>query len=59
MNKNDLVVKLLTTLVCQADATKAVDAVLDNIAGSLGNGGSSPCRFRNFLGNAPGSDDQS
>ncbi|MGB2206698.1 MAG: HU family DNA-binding protein [Parvibaculales bacterium] len=40
MNKNDLISQVAGDAgLSKADATKAVDAVLDNIAGSLGNGG--------------------
>ena len=40
MNKNDLISQVADDAgLSKADATKAVDAVLDNIAGSLGNGG--------------------
>ena len=40
MNKNDLISQVADDSgLSKADATKAVDAVLDNIAGSLGNGG--------------------
>ena len=40
MNKNDLISQVANDAgLSKADATKAVDAVLDNIAGSLGNGG--------------------
>ena len=40
MNKNDLISHVADDAgLSKADATKAVDAVLDNIAGSLGNGG--------------------
>ncbi|MBL70516.1 MAG: DNA-binding protein HU [Rhodobiaceae bacterium] len=40
MNKNDLISQVADdTGLSKVDATKAVDAVLDNIAGSLSNGG--------------------
>ena len=40
MNKNDLISQVADDAgLSKADATKAVDAVLDNIAGSLSNGG--------------------
>ena len=40
MNKNDLISQVADDAgLSKVDATKAVDAVLDNIAGSLGNGG--------------------
>lgn len=40
MNKNDLISQVAGDAgLSKADATKAVDAVLDNIAGSLSNGG--------------------
>jgi len=40
MNKNDLISQVADDSgLSKADATKAVDAVLDNIAGSLSNGG--------------------
>jgi len=40
MNKNDLISQVANDAgLSKADATKAVDAVLDNIAGALGNGG--------------------
>ena len=40
MNKNDLISQVANDSgLSKADATKAVDAVLDNIAGSLSNGG--------------------
>ena len=40
MNKNDLISHVADDSgLSKADATKAVDAVLDNIAGSLSNGG--------------------
>jgi DNA-binding protein HU-beta len=40
MNKNDLISQVAgDSGLSKADATKAVDAVLDNIAGSLSNGG--------------------
>ncbi|MBL6762060.1 MAG: HU family DNA-binding protein [PS1 clade bacterium] len=40
MNKNDLISQVADDAgLSKADATKAVDAVLDNIAGALGNGG--------------------
>ena len=40
MNKNDLMSQVADDSgLSKADATKAVDAVLDNIAGSLSNGG--------------------
>ena len=40
MNKNDLISQVANDAgLSKVDATKAVDAVLDNIAGSLGNGG--------------------
>ncbi len=40
MNKNDLISQVAGDAgLSKADATKAVDAVLDNIAGALGNGG--------------------
>jgi len=40
MNKNDLISQVADDAgMSKADATKAVDAVLDNIAGSLSNGG--------------------
>jgi DNA-binding protein HU-beta len=40
MNKNDLIGQVADDSgLSKADATKAVDAVLDNIAGSLSNGG--------------------
>lgn len=40
MNKNDLISQVADDSgLSKADATKAVDAVLDNIAGALGNGG--------------------
>ena len=40
MNKNDLISQVADdTGLSEVDATKAVDAVLDNIAGSLSNGG--------------------
>ena len=40
MNKNDLNSQVADdTGLSKVDATKAVDAVLDNIAGSLSNGG--------------------
>jgi DNA-binding protein HU-beta len=40
LNKNDLISQVADDAgLSKADATKAVDAVLDNIAGSLSNGG--------------------
>ena len=40
MNKNDLISEVADAAgLSKADATKAVDAVLDNIAGALGKGG--------------------
>ena len=40
MNKNDFISQVADDAgLSKADATKAVDAVLDNIAGSLSNGG--------------------
>ena len=40
MNKNDLISQVADDAgLSKADAAKAVDAVLDNIAGSLSNGG--------------------
>ena len=40
MNKNDLISQVADDAgLSKADATKAVDAILDNIAGSLSNGG--------------------
>jgi len=40
MNKNDLISQVADDAgLSKADAKKAVDAVLDNIAGSLSNGG--------------------
>ena len=40
MNKNDLISQVADDSgLSKADATKAVDAVLDNIAGALSNGG--------------------
>lgn len=40
MNKNDLIGQVADDSgLSKADATKAVDAVLDNIAGSLSSGG--------------------
>ncbi len=40
MNKNDLISQVAGDAgLSKADATKAVDAVLDNIAGSLSSGG--------------------
>jgi DNA-binding protein HU-beta len=40
MNKNDLIGEVASAAgLSKADATKAVDAVFDNIAGALGNGG--------------------
>lgn len=40
MNKNDLISQVADDSgLSKVDATKAVDAVLDNIAGSLSNGG--------------------
>ncbi|MBL6642267.1 MAG: HU family DNA-binding protein [PS1 clade bacterium] len=40
MNKNDLISQVADDSgLSKADATKAVDAVLDNIAGSLSSGG--------------------
>ena len=40
MNKNDLISQVADDAgLSKADATKAVDAVLDNIAGALGQGG--------------------
>ena len=40
MNKNDLISQVADDAgLSKVDATKAVDAVLDNIAGSLSNGG--------------------
>jgi DNA-binding protein HU-beta len=40
MNKNDLISQVADDSgLSKVDATKAVDSVLDNIAGALGNGG--------------------
>lgn len=40
MNKNDLISQVADDAgLSKADATKAVDAVLDNVAGALGKGG--------------------
>ena len=40
MNKNDLISEVADAAgLSKADATKAVDAVFDNIAGALGKGG--------------------
>ncbi len=40
MNKNDLISEVAEAAgLSKADATKAVDAVFDNIAGALGKGG--------------------
>lgn len=40
MNKNDLISEVANAAgLSKADATKAVDAVFDNIAGALGGGG--------------------
>jgi DNA-binding protein HU-beta len=40
MNKNDLISQVADDAgLSKADATKAVDAVLENIAGALGQGG--------------------